>query len=598
MSEKISDSFLCDQQKKVLSTALDGHNIFFTGSAGTGKTRLLGCIVEQLSEKHGRNGVGITATTGIAALQVGGQTLHSWAGIGLGKGSRYKILQQVLSNEDARLRWINCQSLVIDEISMLDQETFETLEFLGRKVRNNKYSFGGLQIILCGDFQQLPPVISLKYDEQLINSSGNIDFPYCFRSPKWDASIQLSMKLTEIFRQNDSTLLTLLEEVREGGTLSSTAHDILKTVETEEINHHSSVYLFPLRKDVIAKNYEKLTELNGKEFVSRATDTGKKDSLKDCSLAEVFIYKIGARVMLLRNMHEKGLANGSMGTVVSVANEKPLITFDSGLTTTIAKLVWSVKNEDGVIIATRRQLPLELSWAVTIHKSQGQTLPNVAISLKGMFAYGQAYVALSRATSLQGLSVYPNWDHHIPKTPTYLKAFQDAILPADSCDLKPTERSCSDTASNEDNSLPQSGHFAAEFDWSSNLSLPSFINIEDILREIEDRHGRSSQHKLLCQRVRESLSQSSTLLKISAYCWDKLEDIYIANGEATAIEIQELVSKKNMEETTKKFLALQRSEELKERMLSVFKEMGIASVEQRLLSIFESTFLFDLLIIL
>ena len=133
-------------------------------------------------------------------------------------------------------------------------------------------------------------------------------------------------------------------------------------------------------------------------------------------------------------------------------------------------------------------------------------------------SYYQFFIFVSFYLLLYQKTVYFDWDQCIPKTPPSLKAFQDAIFPAVSCYLKPTKRSFSDAASNEDKSLPQSRDFAADFDWSSDLSSPSFVNIEDILTEVEDRHGRSSKHMLLCQRMQENLPQSSALSKIIGCC--------------------------------------------------------------------------------
>eukprot|EP00112_Aurelia_sp_Birch-Aquarium-sp1_P013958 Seg2989.5 transcript_id=Seg2989.5/GoldUCD/mRNA.D3Y31 product="ATP-dependent DNA helicase PIF1" protein_id=Seg2989.5/GoldUCD/D3Y31 len=442
----MEEDILSEEQRRLVELTLQGKNIFFTGNAGTGKSKVLETIIQTISKQYGRDVIGVTATTGIAATKNDGQTLHSWAGIGLGKGSRYSLYEQVLSNKNARKRWTDCKALVIDEVSMLDSEVFETLEFVSRKIRNSNVRFGDIQLIVCGDFQQLPPVLNLKHDEAAKSQCKKI--PFCFTSAKWKDCFEINVRLTNVFRQSDPILISLLNEIREGGHLSPAVHNVLNMVQREEkdIDHPETVYLYSHKMDVKLKNMNILEKVNGSEFVSKARDIGDKDCLKECPFPATLVYKVGARVMLLTNMHKEGLSNGSLGTVISVAVEKPIVKFDSRQLVSLEAKFWSAKNEDGIIVATRRQLPLDLGWALTIHKSQGQSLPQIAISLHGIFAYGQAYVALSRATTLSGLSVLPGWDHSIPKTPKSVQNFQASIVPVmDYVPLPPTTNSDSES---------------------------------------------------------------------------------------------------------------------------------------------------------
>ena len=292
--------------------------------------------------------------------------LHAWAGIGIGRGSRYSLLQHVIANVDAHSRWQNSKALIIDEISMLDNELFETLEFISRKVRSIDSRFGGIQLIFCGDFQQLPSIMDKSVEMQ---SGQSCVLPFCFKSPKWSECIDANLELTRIFRQKDPELLELLNEIRKGGNISGRAHTILEKIEATpaDCQRSDAVFLYPLRRDVMMKNNEVLQGLGGEEYISIARDTGNGDKLKDCPFPAQFVYKIGAKVMLLRNIHKLGLADGSIGTVVAVAKEKPLVKFDTGQLATIEPYVWVFEKEDGKIIATRRQLPLHLAWAITNH---------------------------------------------------------------------------------------------------------------------------------------------------------------------------------------------------------------------------------------
>ena len=567
---------LNDEQRKVAALAVDGINIFYTGNAGTGKTLLLRKIISLLKKKHGSDFVGVTATTGIAAIQIGdgGRTIHSWAGIGLSKGSRYQLLQQVISNNEAHERWSTCKTLVIDEISMLNQDAFETLEFVSRKVRNSNERFGGIQLILSGDFEQLPPVISIKESSKSDQDANNI--PFCFKSPKWSACVDVCFKLTHVFRQRDPELLLLLDEIRQGGTLSPTAHhllDKLKTKENVSISDRNAVFLYPLRRDVNEENDDILKCLPTAQYVSKAKDTGNKDGLRDCPFPETLVYKVGARVMLLRNIHKLGLANGSIGSVMAVAGGKPLVKFDSGQATSIAPYVWGFENEDGVTISTRRRLPLQLAWAVTIHKSQGQTLPNVVVSLKGIFAYGQAYVALSRATSLEGLSVLRGWDHEIPEPPKAVTDFQKSIKRGK--EYEPVQKKVPQEDEANINEIIDQGYSVAapesariSLQWPDGLALPASISTAEILAKMEQQEGRNDEYRNLCRSLQSrdrDEDQEDHLYKFTAHCWEKMEDVYVATGTATADDIRTAVDKSKLEEKAKKFMAIQRSRDLKDK---------------------------------
>ena len=419
MSAELQSVSLSAEQGLLVDFAIDGVNLFYTGKAGSGKTLVLRKISKCLQHKFGEQAVAITATTGIAATQIGGQTIHSWAGIGVGFGSRYQLLHQVNNNLEASQRWKKCKALIVDEVSMMNRDVFEALEFISRKVRANEERFGGIQLIFCGDFYQLPPVV--KLDTQKEHAAQGDDRLFCFSSRKWNECIDAKLKLTHVYRQSDPELLLLLDELRKGGQLSATAHHLLEKVQLRRGSNFEgpeTLFLYPHRIDVEKKNREILQQRDGPQHVSIAKDTSSQDGkINDCPYPSRLVYNVGARVMLLKNMHREGLANGSIGEVVSVTKDKPTVRFGNGKIHTIEKSTWAMKDDSGVVIATRRQFPLTLAWALTIHKSQGQTIENVVVSLKGIFDFGQAYVALSRACSLSGLRVYPDWDHTIPVDP-------------------------------------------------------------------------------------------------------------------------------------------------------------------------------------
>eukprot|EP00978_Attheya_sp_CCMP212_P047303 scaffold421301_cov52-Attheya_sp.AAC.13 len=394
------------EQKSAADLILSGTNVFLTGAAGVGKSFLLRYVISSLKARVGENGVGVTASTGIAATHIEGVTLHSWAGIGLGKGGPAKLLPKVLENKAACNRWRTTKTLVIDEVSMIDGFLFQALDDIGRTVRGSHHlPFGGLQLVLCGDFFQLPPV-SLAY-------AG-----FAFQAPAWVNGDITTLELTTIVRQEgNSDFIHALRQLRLGhcptevAQLLATCHISRKPLPTDDI---VPTKLYCTNKNVDAENITKLQKLNGHQhtFESKDSFKGNYSSSVERTLLQqidkkspsVIGLKIGAQVMLLKNTPEWNLVNGSRGVVVGFDNENsgyPNVQFANGKVHTITPFNFFAANGGGAI--TRSQLPLKLAWCWTVHKSQGMTLDRAELQLDDAFDYGQAYVALSRVKSLDGL---------------------------------------------------------------------------------------------------------------------------------------------------------------------------------------------------
>eukprot|EP00124_Ichthyophonus_hoferi_P003711 Ihof_evm1s341 gene=Ihof_evmTU1s341 len=206
---------LSEEQQKIMDVVLAGKSVFFTGAAGTGKSFLLKEIINRLP----RATTFITALTGIAAVNIGGTTLHSFAGIGLGADKGHELVEKIRRSKKGRENWKRVSTLIIDEVSMMDALLFEKLDYIGRKLKcNENLPFGGIQLVLCGDFFQLPPVAK----------KGN-NMKYCFESDKWDVCVPLSLELYHVFRQKEPQLLAMLNEVRYG-QLSQTTLDTLQSL--------------------------------------------------------------------------------------------------------------------------------------------------------------------------------------------------------------------------------------------------------------------------------------------------------------------------------------------------------------------------------
>ncbi|KAG5001926.1 hypothetical protein JHK82_023079 [Glycine max] len=409
-----------EEQKQVLSSVSEGKSVFITGSAGTGKTLLLEEIIKFLNRLHTPYGVYVTASTGVAACALKGQTLHSFAGIGIifSDDDPQLLVERVLSNQGACRRWRKVEALVIDEISMVSAKLFESLEFVAREMRGVDETWGGIQLVVSGDFFQLPPVVSNK--DYCCSSQGVM---YAFEAECWNRSFDLQVELTRVFRQSDYGLTRLLEGIRRG---ESDPQD-LEFLEnlclgSSECDHDPSiVQLFPLNKDVERVNDERLRSLQKDVVVYRAVDSGKghwKGNLRYGIVPDEISLCEGARVMLVKNLDtEHGLVNGATGVVVGfswslgeeehlsgICNDKvlPVVKFDGGKFLTIKPAKWHLMDGPEVV-ACRKQIPLILAWAMSIHKCQGMTLERVHTDLSRAFGCGMVYVALSRVRSLEGL---------------------------------------------------------------------------------------------------------------------------------------------------------------------------------------------------
>ncbi|CAO1637552.1 unnamed protein product [Sympodiomycopsis kandeliae] len=488
-------------------------NVFFTGSAGTGKSVLLRDIIRLLKKRYAKStdAVAVTASTGIAACNIGGVTLHSFAGIGIGSDDAASMVKKIRRNRKATGRWARTKVLIIDEISMVEPDLLDKLEKAACMLRKSSKPFGGMQVIITGDFFQLPPVMK------------NAATKFAFEAEMWDRVMEYKVNLTQVFRQKDQTFVRMLNEMRHGKLSQDSIERFMKLSRTPQFDENVvPTNLFPHREDVEKANNGRLMQLKvkGETYTSKDTGTLPADQLEkvlsNFMAPQKLFLKIGAQVMLIKNMDES-LVNGSIGKVVAFLDpheykmatmrypnlyddahikqlrqdqqdqklresspSKPAMSSGSGngngtpkngagddakpktgkngapldpsniagiglpltpgdLTGPLASALkkghigpaafvrWplvrftqphggyrtelivpeSWKNElpSGEVQASRIQLPLILAWAMSIHKSQGQTIPCCMIDLGKVFEKGQAYVAISRATCLEGLQV-------------------------------------------------------------------------------------------------------------------------------------------------------------------------------------------------
>nr|XP_040027929.1 ATP-dependent DNA helicase PIF1 [Gasterosteus aculeatus aculeatus] len=387
---------LSKEQAAVLTAVLSGRNVFFTGSAGTGKSFLLKRIMGSLPPKS----TFATASTGVAASHIGGTTLHNFAGIGSGSAPLEQCIE-LAQRPGVLQHWTSCRHLIIDEVSMVDAQFFDKLESVARSVRRSTEPFGGIQLIVCGDFLQLPPV-----------SKGKEKASFCFQARSWRKVIQVNIELMEVRRQTDQSFISLLQAVRVGRVTEDVTTKLMDSayhlIERDGI---LATRLCTHKDDVDLTNENKLQQLPGSARVFEALDSDPalvKTIDAHSPVSRLIQLKVGAQVMLTKNLDvARGLVNGARGVVLAFESGKhglPRVHFLCGATEVLKPERWVFKSGGGIHLS-RQQLPLKLAWAISIHKSQGMTLDCVEISLARVFESGQAYVALSRARSLEGLRV-------------------------------------------------------------------------------------------------------------------------------------------------------------------------------------------------
>ncbi|XP_017286231.1 ATP-dependent DNA helicase PIF1 isoform X2 [Kryptolebias marmoratus] len=399
------------EQAAVLSAVLSGKNVFFTGSAGTGKSFLLKRIMGSLPPKS----TFATASTGVAACHIGGTTLHNFAGIGSGSAPLEQCIE-LAQRPGVLQHWTSCRHLIIDEISMVEAQFFDKLEAVARSVRRSMQPFGGIQLIICGDFLQLPPV-----------SKGKEKANFCFQARSWRKVIQVNMELTEVQRQTDQNFISLLQAVRVGRVTEDVTDKLMKSAYRQiERDGILATRLCTHKDDVELTNEKKLQQLPGSVRIFEALDSDPvlvKTIDTHSPVIRLIQLKVGAQVMLAKNLDVgRGLVNGARGVVVAFETGKhglPRVRFLCGVTEVLKPERWVFKSAGGIFLS-RQQLPLKLAWAISIHKSQGMTLDCVEISLARVFESGQAYVALSRARSLEGLRVMDFNPHVVRADPDVL----------------------------------------------------------------------------------------------------------------------------------------------------------------------------------
>ncbi|KAK9814918.1 hypothetical protein WJX73_001993 [Symbiochloris irregularis] len=465
-AETAAPQKLSPEQQLALDSALQGCNLFITGVAGTGKSFLVKHIVEAL-RAQGKS-VAITASTGFAATQIDGMTLHRFSGVGLGTGTKENLIAEVMTrNKQARDRWRAADVLVVDEVSMIDGELLDKVDAVGRaccagavgsdEVYNNPISplpFGGKQLMIIGDFLQLPPI-----KKQL---------GFAFECGSWRQAHLIPVQLTRVFRQSDSEFVEILSKMRVG-ILTTEARQMLDSLKRplDDSDGIKPTMLYPHRGDVAQENMSHFRRLPAdKEQIYRAVDSDQRQAErldKEVPAVPELKLRIGTQVLLTTNLDVSAkLANGSRGIVTDFVSASgnidpmhqanvssfarnqehavsaedlivPVVKFGTGEERAILPHTWSKKIFAGRQTLSRTQIPLLHAWAITVHKCQGMTLDRVVMKLDKCFDDGMAYVALSRCRSPSGIQVL-GWDpskvHASQKVQDYYNTFAKQLADA------------------------------------------------------------------------------------------------------------------------------------------------------------------------
>ncbi len=383
------------KQKEALEILKTGENVFLTGAAGSGKTFLLTKYIEYLKEN--KVAVAVTASTGIAATHLGGRTIHSWCGMGIEDEMSIDKINALKKKNYLAKSVALTKALIIDEISMLSAKQLDLVNVICQAFKEDMRPFGGMQVVFCGDFFQLPPV-----------GRGGKDVRFATESSIWNNMNLRVCYLEEQYRQSDKKFMRLLSEIREGNVTEEARKLLMRKIgkpakfkiePTKLHTHNIDVETYNLSELKKIKKEERIFEMEG-EGLERLVENMKGY----CLAPQLLGLKVGATVMFVKNNFNKGFVNGTLGKVTDFDNESgwPLVETFDGNVIEASPEQWTV--EDGKeIIASVRQVPLRLAWAITVHKSQGMSLDAAEMDLRKTFEFGMGYVALSRVRSLAGI---------------------------------------------------------------------------------------------------------------------------------------------------------------------------------------------------
>jgi len=411
---------LNDGQRRALELLRSDHNVFLTGAAGSGKSFL---VRQFLREKNTRT-FPVLASTGAAAVLVGGRTFHSFFGLGIMEGGFDATVTRGIENKRVVNRLKKTEGVIIDEVSLLSGVTLRAAETIARQARGNDRPWGGLRVVAVGDFAQLPPVDPFRKEKD-----------WAFLDSTWKWSEFESIVLSEIMRaRGQDHFLEVLNAIRIGQVTPKAKAFLEERKSAGQIHrgkHFDGTKLFGRRIDAEAYNLQRLVSLSGDDHVFETKYTGQEKSIQDfkrhAPIGDVIRVKVGALVMLRQNDVEGRWVNGSLGHIKKVYPNMLSISLASGREIEIERATFSLLNAEGLPVVSATNFPINLAYGITIHKAQGLTVDRLLVDLKGFWEPGQAYVALSRARSAEGLYL-EDWDPRSILADPQVTRFHQALL--------------------------------------------------------------------------------------------------------------------------------------------------------------------------
>lgn len=387
------NTLLSAEQTYALEMCESGENIFLTGGAGSGKSYVIREFMKDKDDKQ----MPILASTGAAAVLLGGRTFHSFFGLGIMEGGANATLQRLLNDKRAIKRIKQVEGIIIDEISMIPGEALMVAEAIAQQARESSLPWGGLRVIAVGDFGQLPPV-----------TKNGQKRDWCFLNGVWQRSDFQLCELKFNQRIQNSNFLNVLADVRDG-ILSPRVREFLEEHTKVHDEDHPGTRLFPRRDQSETYNQKKLSEINDVEIEVASIYLGEQKYIeilgKSAPVPEKLKLKIGCRLMFLKNDAQKRWVNGTRGTLVSYEADHLIVKKEGGREVKVEKMSFSLLDADGNTKASVIQFPVNLAYATTIHKSQGATLDELWCDLSSLWEPGHAYVALSRLRDPAGLHI-------------------------------------------------------------------------------------------------------------------------------------------------------------------------------------------------
>ncbi len=416
----ITDAQWSAEALQAIDHVTHGANVLITGKAGTGKSTLLRYM------RSIKNAV-VVAPTGIAALNVGGATIHSV----------FKLPHKCISKEDLfynpkQVKALKAiKLLIIDEISMIRADVFDAMNYALQLVNSNSKPFGGVQLVMFGDLFQLPPVVERGLDVYFASVYQGV---YFFNTPVWGQMQFACVELVDVYRQKDPVFIKLLNAIREK-RISPDAIDWVNRKCYKQMAEDATI-LCSTNDRAATINASKLAAINSPSFSYAAQVVGDFTPSSFPTEQQLNL-KVGARVMMLKNDADKRYVNGSIGEVIKLSSKQILVHID-GETCSVEPAEWSSisyqynssTNELAEeVVGEFKQMPLKLAWAITIHKSQGLTFERVHVDLgRGAFSTGQVYVAFSRCKSIEGLSLQQPLKLNDLQVDNHVVAFTEAYL--------------------------------------------------------------------------------------------------------------------------------------------------------------------------